>query len=197
MAARLHPLARRPHVSARHQRGITMIVALVFLVIMMIVALSAMKVATLNTKIVSNQQFQTEADLAAQQGLEYTVSNDFSTMTSAYTMLVDSNDSGKTGAQYTVTVQKPSCLGVTPIYLDDSTLDLSSGADNACTGSLSAANSGILASTTGTLQHRPSLCSSSKWDLRSSAAGSTGSATSTTVHQGMAMRVLAGTSCPN
>ena len=47
MAARLHPLARRPHVSARHQRGITMIVALVFLVIMMIVAalLTSMTVA--------------------------------------------------------------------------------------------------------------------------------------------------------
>ena len=191
MAARLHPLARRPHVSARHQRGITMIVALVFLVIMMIVALSAMKVATLNTKIVSNQQFQTEADLAAQQGLEYTVSNDFSTMTSAYTMLVDSNDSGKTGAQYTVTVQVPTCLGIRPILLNQR--DLSSSSDNACTGSLASTTSGIA----GTSSTGASLCSNSNWDLRSSAAGSTGSATSTTVHQGMAMRVLAGTSCPN
>ena len=90
-----------------------------------------------------------------------------------------------------MTVQVPTCLGIRPILLNQ--LDLSSSSDNACTGSLASTTSGIA----GTSSTGASLCSNSNWDLRSSAAGSTGSATSTTVHQGMAMRVLAGTSCPN
>jgi len=64
----------KPIHTFRHQNGATLIVALIMLVMMTILAVSAINLSTINLKIVGNMQSQKEMDAAAQEAIEQVMS---------------------------------------------------------------------------------------------------------------------------
>lgn len=88
-----------------HQRGATLIVGLVMLVLLTIMVSSAFTLSTINTKAVGNQQVREEAVAAADAALELVLSEPaFYTVTSARSEAIDFG--GKT---YTVNIAAPQC----------------------------------------------------------------------------------------
>jgi Tfp pilus assembly protein PilX len=174
---------------SRPQRGATLLVSMIFLVVLTLIVVSAIKVTNINTRLVGNMQTQNEADASAQTAIESTISTDFTTLPAASTTTVDINGSGQTGSAYTVNVPAPKCIGVKPIKLSE--LDASSADDQPCYASGAAQNTGIVgAGTSGN-----SLCSNSNWDVNATATPPTGTAPAATVHQGIAVRVAVGDAC--
>ena len=175
--------------SAVRQRGVTLLVAMVFLVIITVLVASAIKVNMTNSKIVGNLQIQRESDAAAQQAIETVIGSDFVNMPTASTHTIDINNSGKAGYTYTVNVPAPTCIGSKPIKLSE--LDLNNAAERPCTTSLSAQNTGLV----GNSSSGDSLCSNSLWNVSATPilvdSGKPGATTS----QGIAMLVAAGSGC--
>lgn len=91
------------------QRGATLLVGLIILVVLTLLAVSAIRSSSLNLRIVGNMQFKSEAEAAAQQAIEQVMSSSaiFYTPT-AQSIAVDINHDGTT--DYTVSIGAPSCL---------------------------------------------------------------------------------------
>jgi Tfp pilus assembly protein PilV len=66
-----------PLTSPGRQRGATLLVAMIFLIVLMLVVASAIKVTNINTRLAGNTQTQSEAFSAAQQAIEQLISTDF------------------------------------------------------------------------------------------------------------------------
>ena len=171
----------------RAQTGATLLVSMIFLVVITLLVVSAVKVSTTNTRVVGNLQTQKEADAATVQAIETTISSDFTQMPQQRIHSVDINNSGSVGSTYSVTVQAPECTGVKPIKVSE--LDPDSEADQSCfvgnpppnpDGSSNAGNS---------------LCSASNWNVKASAAAPGGGGTSAMTNQGIAVRVAVGAAC--
>jgi Tfp pilus assembly protein PilX len=176
------------HAGARRgQSGATLLVSMIFLVVLTLIVVSAIKVANVNTKVVGNMQIQKEAEAAAQQAIETVISTDFTTLATPPTQTVDS---GQAGSSYTVTLNpSPTCISVKPIKLSE--LDASNAEDVPCYASGAAQNTGIVgAGTSG-----DSMCANSNWEITATATSSSVATTSTTVRQGVATRVALGSSC--
>ena len=183
------PILPRRHALPPRQRGATLLVAMIFLVVLMLVVASAVRVTTINTKLVGNMQTQQEATAAVQQAIEDTVSYDFTKLPQAQTIEVDINNSGQAGATYTVKVAKPQCLVVRPIKNAD--LDVGSASDRPCFASGAAINSGIIGSTPS----GNSVCSDSMWNISASAIPSNSTQPAATLRQGVTQRVDPGANC--
>lgn len=97
----------------RSQRGISLLVTLVMLVVMTLLVVSAIRAGNANLKTTANLQVRQEAIHAAQSAIEQTLSNmsNFSTPT-ARTINV-SVDGGST--VYQVNVAAPTCLFSVPV----------------------------------------------------------------------------------
>ncbi|HSV61506.1 MAG TPA: PilX N-terminal domain-containing pilus assembly protein [Variovorax sp.] len=173
----------------RGQEGATLLVSMILLVVLTLVVVSAVKVSTLNTKMVGNMQTEKEADAAALQAIEATISSDFTQLPVTRTTALDINNSGQAGSTYAVTVDAPECTGIKPIKLSE--LDASKEDDQPCYASGAAQNTGIAGSGAG----GNSLCSASNWDLSASATPPTGGAAGPKTHQGIAVRVAVGAAC--
>lgn len=176
--------------SRASQQGATLLVSMIFLVILTLTVVSALKVSTLNTQMVGNMQSERSGNAAAQQAIETTISADFTQNPQPSTAAVDLDNSGRTGAVYNVDVPAPLCTGIKPIKMSE--LDAANKQDQPCFASGAANNSGFEDS--GTPGN--SLCSSSNWDVSAATTspidGSKGAAT----HQGIAVRVAVGADCP-
>lgn len=170
------------------QRGSTLLVALVMLVLLTLIALSAMNSTTTSIQVVGNAQFREEANTAAQQGIERIISSNFTVSPAASSVAVTFGN-----AAYTAQVETPTCTS--SIGLTNNDLDPTNPNEAPCLSSSSATNTGIVSASdvaVGTLQ---SWCYDQKWDIRATVADpSTGA--NTAVHQGVSMRVPAGTLCP-
>jgi hypothetical protein len=109
---------------------------------------------------------------------------------------VDVNADGKT--DYTAQVAAPACVAIKPIANTQLTTDTTSpnfAADSSCfSGVNNNSDTGILtaAGTPGGMSN----CSATQWDVAASVNDANGTGANTTVHQGVAVRVLTGTSCP-
>jgi len=174
---------------SRAQRGVTLLVSMIFLVVLTLIVVSAIKVTNINTRLVGNMQTQNEADASAQQAIETAISADFTTLPTASTTTVDINGSGQAGAAYAVTVPAPKCIGLKPIKLSE--LDAANVDDQSCYASGAAQNTGIVGSGTS----GNSLCSNSNWDVNATAKVPATGASAATVHQGIAVRVAVGDAC--
>ena len=176
------------HAGARRaQTGATLLVSMIFLVVLTLIVVSAIKVSNVNSKVAGNMQIQKEAEAAAQQAIETVISSaNFATLPAISTVKVDINDSGQTASTYTVTVPAPNCISVKPIPQSEApTTDpfTWSKADQACF-----IQSGNLGPN--------SNCSNSNWDFAATATATGVATTSTTTHQGLAIRVMnPGTGC--
>lgn len=181
----------RMNALGKTQSGFILITALVMMVVLTILAMAAINMTNVNTKIAYNSQLRVEAQAATDQAIEQVVSNAVNftpPLPAATTVAVDINNDGVT--DYTVAVPTPVCVASTPIK--QSQLNSTSPTDIPCFGSSSMQNAGIVG---GTGSSGNSLCANTTWDVQATYAdpGSTG--LNVVTHQGVNLRVVAGTTC--
>lgn len=93
----------------RHaQRGFTLFIGLVMLVIITLMVTTAFMLSTTNLKSVGNMQLRDEAIAAANSAIEQVLSSTFTTAPAAEQINVDINNDGT--ADYVVSVAKPVCI---------------------------------------------------------------------------------------
>jgi Tfp pilus assembly protein PilX len=182
----------------RRQRGTTLIVALIMLVLLTLFAVSSLNTANTNIRVVGNMQAKAEAINVAQETIEKTIST--TTFISnpanavpdpcgtANTRCVDINSDGT--PEFTIRLNpQPSCVVVSPIK--NANLDPTNQEDLAC-ASQQQQQFGVSGAVTG-----DSLCSQTVWEIRAVATDSSTGATAT-ITQGIGVRISAddaGTSC--
>lgn len=93
------------------QRGATLIVGLIMLLLLTLMVGSAFTLSTTNLKAVGNMQVREEAIAAANAAIEQIISGAFATNPVAQQILIDINNNGTT--DYTVEVAQPQCVGFT------------------------------------------------------------------------------------
>lgn len=110
MTAPLHPSGRGiPRVRA--QRGATLIIGLILLVLISLIVVNAFTLSSSNFKAVGNMQVREEAVAAANQAVEQVISSNFTASLVAQTVTVDINKDDT--ADYTVAVAAPTCIRAT------------------------------------------------------------------------------------
>lgn len=170
------------------QRGSTLLVALIMLMLLTLIAISAMNSTTTSIQVVGNAQFREEAGAAAQQGIESIISSNFTLNPAASNVPVTFGV-----ATYTAAVSTPDCISSVPV--NPLTLNPNSAADAACIGSATASNTGMVTSGVVGTSTGQTWCYDQQWDIPATVADSNTGA-NTTVHQGVAIRVQTGTACP-
>ena len=172
------------------ERGATLFMSLIFLVLLSLFAVSAFNSSTGGARIVSNTQVRQEVIAAAQKAIGDIVSSTaFSTapaLVGATPVLVDINGDG--AADYTVTVTpQPKCYRTTVIK--STTLDPSSASDLACIQSSTVGGSGF-DSPDSAVTAGNSLCATTEWNIRAQ-VNDPKSNTKATLNQGVTVRALA------
>lgn len=108
------PFRRRSmHASRSGQRGITLIVGMIMLLLISILITTTFTLSSTNAKSVGNMQFRDEAIAAANKGIEQTISTvldtGFTTLpTAATSFTLDINND--TSADYTISIAVPACV---------------------------------------------------------------------------------------
>lgn len=90
------------------ERGSALLVGLIMLVLLTLIAVSAIESTTSSIQVVGNAQFREEATAAAQQAIENVMSNTNFTTATPQPQNIDVNNDGTT--DYTVTFTRPSCF---------------------------------------------------------------------------------------
>lgn len=112
-------------INHHRQRGATLIVSLIMLVVLTLLAVSGMRSSNVNTRIAGNMQVQEEAMESAQQAIEESISNSNFTRVTPATQTV---------GPYTVTFAAPICQSATAVRKNDPGLP----ADGSCLGNAGA-----------------------------------------------------------
>jgi Tfp pilus assembly protein PilX len=168
---------------ATRQKGASLIVSLIMLVVLTLLVVSAVRTSTSGLQILGNTQVQMEATAAAQQAIEQIVSTDFTLDAPAVALtptLVDLNSDGAT--DYTVT-SKATCLNADPIPMNE--LDVTKEDDKYCFQSSKQNFSGMIG---GAGAMNSSVCNSTQWDVEAKVADPS-SGTQVELHQGISKRV--------
>lgn len=176
------------------QRGATLVIGMIMLVLVTLFVLAAINMSTINLRVMGNEQARNEAVAAAQQAVEQVASVDFTknppTTTSPTTVSVDVNGDGT--ADYTATVTA-ACLNSVPVKSTELNPDDPVN-DGPCYISTSAGLSG----TSGGAGSGDTYCSATQWDVNASVVDATANTTGTavTLHQGVSKRIATGdTAC--
>jgi Tfp pilus assembly protein PilX len=182
----------------RHQRGTTLIVALIMLVLLTLFAVSSFNTANTNLKVVGNMQQKTEALNAAQAAIENVISTPqflvnpanavLAPCGSANTLCTDVTGDGAAdftstlvGPDYPAPPHQPTCVTVRPIKNQELVLTPNSEDLGCASGQMQ--QFGIAGAVTG-----DSLCANSIWEVRARTVSSH-SAASVLVTQGVGVRV--------
>jgi len=177
----------------REQRGISMVVGLIMLVLMTLLAISAFQASNVNLRIAGNMQVRQETLAAAQTATEQVLSSPAFTdpLTPPAAVTVNLN-----GAAYTVNfTPAPACKSVVDIPSED--LVPTNPDDFVCipSAALPGASSGIFVAGAPS---PPSYCSNSRWEVVAAVVDANTGA-KTTLDQGVAIRLSkakALTDCP-
>jgi Tfp pilus assembly protein PilX len=175
----------------RRQAGMVLITALVMLVVVTLLVIAAINMTNVNTRIAYNMQIKEEAQAATQQVIEQMISNPAnfnSPLPPPTTVAVDINNDGT--ADYSVAAPTPSCIAAAPIKQNQ--LDATNPADIPCFGTSSLQNTGLVG---GKATAGASLCASTTWDVSTSYTDPSGTGLNVVTHQGVNLRVVAGTTC--
>ena len=175
----------------RQQRGSTLVIALIMLVVITLLAVSSLSTTNMNLKVVSNMQSRGEALHATQQAIETVISTPqfianpanalLNPCGTANTLCTDLNGDGT--PEYTTRLNPaPSCVSVKSIKASE--LNLSSAEDLGCSAG-QAQQFGVAGVASG-----DSLCANTAWDITAETSA-TASRTRVTVTQGVAVRVSA------
>jgi Tfp pilus assembly protein PilX len=184
----------------RQQRGATLLVALIMLVLMTLFALTSFNLGKSSLQIVGNMQGRNEGLAAAHSVIERAVSTTkfYETPSSVFfqpcgnvpnTLCIDTNGDGK--PDITVTLQ-PIPVCVKAKVIQNALLVLTNPNDAGCSMGTSQ-SFGIVGSATGA-----SMCADSTWEITANTADNLTQAKSTLVH-GVGVRVSTdniGSSCP-
>jgi Tfp pilus assembly protein PilX len=180
---------RRP----ARQRGITLVMALIMLVLLTLMAITAFHIGTSQTVIVSNAQHREEAVQAAQQAID-SVLNSPNFMTNPSAAIINSNSSCASGAANNMCVDvngdgtaditvalspKPAC--VEGWNISNSNLNLSTSNGLACSTGQSQ-TFGVEGST-----NTNSLCAQTTWEVTAVATDSVTNTKATVVQGASAM----------
>lgn len=164
---------------ARRQEGATLFIALVMLVMITLLVVSAFRVSTTNLKVVSSMQGQQESIVAGQSAIDLTLSSakftEEPTFVGATPVNVDVNGDGTPDYVVSLNNPKPTCLKARATLPQD--LDLSNPNDKPCLGS---ARIGAGSMT--------SFCTDTVWEVTATTKDTITSA-ETTIRQGVALRV--------
>jgi Tfp pilus assembly protein PilV len=190
----------------RAQRGSTLLVVMIFLLIFGIMAASSFRGSLTSVQAIGNMQWRNEAVTAANDAIDRLLSSaDFATNTATVTaqvnaapFQVDANGDGVNDIAVSFPVVTadgvaragPRCKRAEPIPAKD--LDPSLAADIGCFGSGSSPSSGLGIATAGggtsTVLQSPSLCSNTEWTIRVRAVDAVTN-TRVDVVQGVGVRV--------
>lgn len=173
------------------QRGITLIVALVMLVVLTLIVVSAIRFGNLNIGIARNTQSEVEATAAVQYAIEAKVQEIANPATNISAMQASSSTVSTGGANYTVNVAKPVCIVTSNIRTTD--LNPSSTADRPCYES---SDPDRQVDSDGNLTTAPTACKNQQWDVAAAVANDA-NGTQVSMLQGVSVRVGAEVSCPN
>jgi Tfp pilus assembly protein PilX len=178
----------------RRQRGATLVVSLIMLVLITLMAISSFTLGKSNLQIVGNMQQRQQAFAAAQDAVATVISTIQFTLTptnavpvpcaGANTVCVDANGDGVADETVTVTVV---CDSIQPIPV--TALNWNILADQNCLQQ-AGQNTGQPGAT-----NNNSLCSNSVWDVQASATDTVSGANSV-IDQGVGVRVWWTTVCP-
>lgn len=157
--------------SPQYQSGVTLVVGMIMLVVMTLLALSAMRLANTNLKVVGNEQLQNEAQAAAAYALDAVANKTTFAADNATTITVNVGQ-----ADYAVAVTKPACKRYRTIQKSELVTVNAGGIpiidpnDVPCfTGSssspLTLVGGSISVDTSGA-----SLCAGTLWEVQASAA---------------------------
>lgn len=165
------------------QNGATLITALIMLVVLTLLVVSAIRSSNTNLRIVGNMQAQEEAVAAAQQAIETVISSNFTANPVSSVTNIDVNHE-----TYAVNLSTPACSGSASLNNED--LDITNPADQNCF--LSDASGNVvyeLDPVTGALRvpRGPSLCQAQRWDVQAQASSNGGA--NAIIHQGVFIRV--------
>lgn len=96
--------------SSYQQRGITLLMGMIMLILITLMVTSAFMLSNTNLKAVGNMQIREEAIAAANMAIEQVLSSPFAVAPAAETVEVDINNDGV--SDYTVSIAKPECVSV-------------------------------------------------------------------------------------
>jgi Tfp pilus assembly protein PilX len=184
--------------TVRRQRGSTLIIALIMLVLLTLFAITSLKTSKTNLLIVGNMQVKNEALNASQEAIEKVLSTPqfitdpanavINPCAGPNTLCTDLTGDGAAEFTSTLTPQ-PTCVAVKPIKNTD--LVLTNSEDLGCSAGQQQ-NFGVAGAVTG-----DSLCSNSIWEITAQTVGTT-AASRVVLKQGVGVRVsadAAGTAC--
>ncbi|HEX7888308.1 MAG TPA: PilX N-terminal domain-containing pilus assembly protein [Ramlibacter sp.] len=172
------------------QSGITLVIALVMLIVLSLLVVSAIRFGNINLKITGNVQSEAEAMVAAQLAVEKTIKTmidtpNMSTVAAQPTLTVSAG-----GQDYSVNVAKPACLFNKNI--SNTELNPTDPKDLPC---FEGADSEKIITSENKLTSTPTACKNQQWDVQAS-VNDARSGARTTVLQGVATRVGAEVQCP-
>jgi len=94
------------------QRGATLIIGLIMIVLITLIVVNAFNLSSSNLKSVGNMQVRDEALAAANQAIELVISSSFTDAPVAQAINVDINKDGTT--DYVVRIAQPTCIRAVP-----------------------------------------------------------------------------------
>ena len=102
--------------SQSRQRGTTLLIALIFLVILTLFAVSGMNTGVINLRTANNAQMMIEAEYAAQQQVEGIINTVTPFLASSYGTATTTNVdvTGDSVTDFVVVTQPPVCLSMVP-----------------------------------------------------------------------------------
>lgn len=181
------------------QRGATLVIALIMLVLLTLFAVSALNTGTTDLKVIGNMQARSEAMNAAEQTIETVISRSLFITSpanavlnpcgAANTLCTDINNDGVT--DYTTKLNpQPACVKVDPIKNAD--LNMAKKVDRDCAVQQQQ-QFGVAGAVSGN-----SLCANSIWEITAETTSAANGATAA-VTQGIGVRIstdVVATACP-
>lgn len=114
------------------QRGMVLILSLIMLVVLTLLAISAIRLSTVNLRAVANSQVRSEAMSAAQRAIDLILSSNFTDNIAGTQQVLTVTEGSK---NYTVSIARPCLVTLTPIKNVD--LDISNAEDGKCVDTVS------------------------------------------------------------
>lgn len=178
---------------AARERGITLIVSLIMLMVLSLIVVSAIRFGNINLQIAGNVQSQSEASAATQIAIERVLEKvktassieSIAAFPAAAPQLINAG-----GASYKVASTAPVCLLKKPVSNAD--LDPAKAADIPC---FESQDQDKQETADGQTTTSPSACNDQRWAVEATVQDDTTGANVTTV-QGFAVRVSAQVKCP-
>lgn len=116
----------------QRQRGIVLIISLIMLMVLTLIAVSAIRLSTVNLRTIANSQSRTEAMSTAQRTIDLILSSNFTDNIAGTAQTLTVTEGGKS---YSVVVARPCLVRTVPVQ--NISLDITKADDLKCLDTLS------------------------------------------------------------